>query len=233
MTAPVSIEGTIMTTAVLQAPFVLRRAREDDDPEWRMLMTRTAEIMQPLLMANNSKQLRRRVERSVSDYTPIRVLLGFKLVSAASEAKQSGEDLVAEINAEIWDALGSESKVPCLPADRKILMEVLRHQAEFAALAENVPFENKAALLAAFMDGYWALQKLDLCISTVLFIALMELRTQRDETVHWLCLAARHYLNEWQSALFANDPVLQERLSRPLESLKTISSEEMRNRLEL
>jgi hypothetical protein len=47
---------------------------------------------------------------------------------------------------------------------------------------------------------------------------------------HWLCLAMKYYLNERQSAWFANDPVLQARLTSPA---TPISHEEMKQRLGL
>ena len=222
-----------MALAELQDIFSAKLSASSDDPIWQMLNSRLVTTLRPVVEADNARQLRALVRKALAEFVPISTIIGMGMTQQATERNLTGQQTVAEINEGVWEILDPSVEWMFQNSDKRILINVLRDQAELARLADEAPIENRACFLAAIADGFWALRKLDVVLTTVLFVALRELHPRHDKTVRWLCLAARDYGAAWHSALFQNDPLLQERLSRPLGSLQTISSEEMKRRLGL
>jgi hypothetical protein len=167
------------------------------------------------------------------DFAPINALVSARLISYAVEEGQSAIEVVNEISVEAWESLASQPSSVFSKSDRLILMEAMRVPSEITELEEETPPENMPALYSAMADAYWALLKIQLGIFAASLIQAGELKPLDHRVPHWICIALRGYINEWQSALFANNPVLQERLSRPLESLNLITTEELERRLGL
>lgn len=111
------------------------------------------------------------------------------------------------------------------------MLEALRWQANLAKfIGEVAKGENSEWLTAAFVDGFWAIQKADVCISAAALIAQGKLQAPHKETLHWLSVAARQFQNEFDDALFANNPELMRRLAT---GGKVVSTEALERRLGL
>ena len=220
-----------MAVAELQDIFSAKLSASSDDPIWEMLNSRLVTALQPVVAADNARHLRALVRSALAEFLPIRTIIGMGITQQATERHLTGQQTVAEINEKVWEILDPNVEWMFQTSDKKTLIHVIKAQAELGRLADEAPIENRADLLAAIADGFWALGKLDIVLTTVLLVALRELHPRHEKIVHWLCLAARDYLENWRSALFQNDPVLRERLSRPRGSLQTITSEEMKRRL--
>jgi hypothetical protein len=167
---------------------------------------------------------------------PLNILVNARFLEvnkANTEHTESPSQFLTDAIGEIWAGLGQQSGITFSPSDRRIILDFLKMQAELAELAGQTPEENQPALYDAVADAFWSLQKIILCFFAVGAILLKALEPHDGRVLHWLCLAMKQYIMEWRSALFANDPILQERLSRPLNTLSTISSDEMRKRLGL
>jgi hypothetical protein len=222
-----------MVTEVLQSPVLIGLRREATDKTFQLLMTRMLDSLGPLMSARSPRLLRRMIDRVVLDYLPFKMLASAKLLKPALEEGKTGSESLGEVVGEVWQGLASTSGDIFSDSDRRIIMEVMKMQADIGLLADQTPQENVPALYSAVADAFWSIQKIDVATLAVGAIQYGELTPQHEKIVHWLCLALRQYLKEWQSALFGNNPVLQERLSRPLESLNTITTEELERRFGL
>lgn len=201
-----------------------------NDALHKFMADRILDAVKPLMTANNPRHLRRIANDVALIYIPLKFFISTGLVASLIESEHSPTEFWGLINAEIWQSLSARSDVVSSKSDRLIITEALKTQAELATLSENTQPENKPALLSAIIDAFWALQKLDICLTALMAIHSRDLQPQHKDVTHWLCLAIKRYLGEWQSALFANDPVLRERLSKPPESIQTISMEELDRR---
>jgi hypothetical protein len=222
-----------MVTQVLQSPALIGLHREATDKTLQLLITRMLNLVRPLMNAQSPRLLRRMIDRVVLDYLPFKMLVSAKLLTPALEEDKTGSELMGELVGEGWQGLASQSSDIFSESDRHIIMGIMKMQGEIGLLADQTPPENVPALYSAFADAFWSIQKIDVATLTIGAIQYGELTPQHEKVIHWLCLALRQYLKEWQSALFSNNPVLQERLSRPLESLNTITTEELERRLGL
>jgi len=191
--------------------------------------TRLLHIAHLLSQADNARELRRYLGEAVPEYMAVNWAMAKHLEEAARE-RGGWSELVHDIHGELFQMLNTGATDIFLAVDRRILLDVLKQNTRLVDLLTKVPAENARALNSALMDGIAALQKLDLIITTIALIASKEVAIENTRVLHWLCLAARWYLREFQSALFANNPVLRNRLSH---ESRTISNEEMEHRLGL
>jgi hypothetical protein len=222
-----------MVTQVLQSPALIGLRREETDQTIQFLTMRMLDSLRPLMSAQSPRVLRRMIDKIVLDYLPFKMLASAKLFKPALEKGKTGSEFMSELVGEVWQGLGSKSSDIFTDSDRRIITEVMKMQAEIVLLADQTSPENVPALYSAVADAFWSIQKIDVATMAVGAIQYGELTPQHEKIVHWLCLALRQYVKEWQSALFSNNPVLQERLSRPLDELKTISLDELEEELGL
>ena len=220
-----------MTTEVLGSAIALQNQRLSSPPEWDVMLDRATNLLQPLMAARNSKHLRRLIDSTVIDYVPVKSLMVATISAHRVEYAQTSGELTNSINTAIFDELSAHGEGIFSPSDKIIFLNVLKSQAEFVNLVETIPPENKPAFVAAFFDGYWAIQKIDICVTAILCVVSEYISPQHANIIHWLCLAMRRYLKEWQSALFLNSPALHDRLLRRSPNL--ISHDDMRQRLGL
>ena len=195
------------------------------------LMQRLLDTLQPILGAASPRAFRNTLDAVTRSYVPFKFLFAVRLVSRASQEGKTGEDIVQEINYALWDLLGSASDTVFSNQDRRLLMEALRWQSKMTSLAQQAAAQgNGEAFDAAFLDGFWALQKADVCLSSAVLLAQGLLKTAPGKTSHWLCTAARRSQQQFDDALFANSPELTRRLETPG---KTFTTKELERRLDL
>ncbi len=199
------------------------KARPDADAKIQELVARRLQdVMQPLMGATSARGLRTMVERAMVDYVPILETVFRQVASELARQGALSQQLISVFQ-EVLSAPEAEAGEFFSPSDKRTLLDAFRLQTRLNRIVRETPIENTPALINALIDGYWASTKVDLCVITARLVLSGELAPQRKDIPHWLCLAMRHYLNQWQSALFANNPVLQARLMSPD---KTVSHEE-------
>ena len=222
-----------MTTEVPGGGVVLAYQTVAPNPLWRMLSDKMTVALSELMPATSPRGLRSRINRLLPDYASVRSVTGILLSKEATHQGLTSNELVVSINQAAFAILeqGGNQFLSC--KDAHIILAVMREEANFTELAENIPPENQPALYKALIEGYWTRHKLDMVISAALLIIVGDLQPVRRETTHWLCLAARQFLSEWESILFANNPVLRGRLSTPIEDLETVTLDEWEKELGL
>jgi hypothetical protein len=190
-------------------------------------------VLQPLKDVENPRQLRRVLNRVVLDFYPINIVFNQMFLAIGTKLGQTPAQTLEDLVGELWSILKSQVKISVDQSDRMAILEYLKLQLELTRLFEQAPRVNQPAFYIAVADAFWALKKMDLCFMAIMAIGYKDLVPLEGKLAHWLCLAIKGYRKEWQSALLANDPVLQERLARPEDSLDLISTEEMERRLGL
>ena len=200
-----------------------------NDPQLEWFVSQLLCSVRSLAQVHNARNLRRLFDELVPKYTFMKWVLHEQWEEAAK--KQGGvTELVRDVHGELYEILNKGGTDIFLPGDCSILLDVLKENSRLAELSSKIPTENEPALYSAIMDGFAALQKLDLAITAIALVASQEVAIKDNRILHWLCLAARSYLKQFQSALFANNPVLRNRLTK---KARTISNEEMELRLGL
>jgi hypothetical protein len=227
------IERLIVVAQIFQSAALVSFRQALTDDVSKMLLERMLIDIKPIADAGSLNQLRRIMGKLVLDFAPVNALISARLVSYAVEEGRTATGVVSDISDKVWVGFANHATDVFSKTDRLTLMKAMRALSEVTELGEKTPPENMPALYSATVDGYWALLKIQLGIIAAAIIQSGELKPKDHRVPHWICVALRGYLSEWQSALFGNNPVLQERLSHPLESLNTITTEEMERRLGL
>jgi hypothetical protein len=220
-----------VTTEVQGGVVALGYQRVATNALWKLLSEHITSTLSALMFATNPRHLRRLINNALPDYVSVKAVATGIVIGTAVERHQTGEELVVEVNQAAIQSLDEGVAQFLSEKDRHILLAVLREQAQLSSLVRKVPQENQGHLYHALIEGYWTRLKLDMVTSAALLVATGDLAPGRPEIPHWLCLAARQFLDEWESILFENNPVLHERLSKPLEDLALIPLEEWEREL--
>ncbi len=199
-----------------------------DEATRQALTRRFSALVAPLLQATSAAQFKATLKKIAVDYVPFRSLFTTNQALETQRTNESVHDAYQRLNKDLWQALSTRGATALQAGDRAILLTVLKRQMDIPLLWENASTENRLQLFSAVLDGYWALLKLDLCISIVAFTVAGALRPKEEPFLHWSCLAARDALKEWESALFQHDPELRRRLTT---SGKTLTTEEVERSL--
>jgi len=194
------------------------------------LARRLLELFTPLLEAEGPRQFQTTLDQAVVDYMPFKFIVAFALASKAQEEGKTLGDATREVNQEVFSALAESGHSLFAPGDRKMLLAAFRWLSRIGRVGEQVLKGHKEAFTAAFVDGFWALQKADVCLSTAIFVSRRQLPLTHAKAAHWLCLALRRSQQEFDDAVFANNPELMKRLATPS---KTITNSELERRLGL
>lgn len=214
----------------LLAPSVLivHPQAEMASPVWGRLRARFLAAFYPIMSAQSRKQVRRLITEAVSLYAPLKIMLLPYFFEQSEYA--TGENYVTHVNTAILGELNASDQTVFLRTDREIILEVTKFQAGLASLETSIPEENRLYLLFATVDGLGDFLALDVALSSVLLITSGQLKPERNELPHWLCLEMKLLLRYLRTSLFLNNPLLQERLAT---TGKTITLEEMEHRLGL
>lgn len=172
---------------------------------------------------HNMRSLQREIDRAVPAYFPLKLSIIEEVTQVTGE--KDVENLQQLINQEILNALGS-SQQRLSDSDSVLLFDSLRMFIRLTTLASDAQVDS-SALISALQQCFWELQKLDFTISIIVLAALSELNCT-SEKLHWLCLSVASYQQKIESAFFAHNPVLQERIKT---SANLLTTEEMERRL--
>lgn len=200
-----------------------------EEPKLEAYFSKLVGFCRPLSKAHNSKYIDHYLRETIPSYIALKSLM----VSQIAEIVKKPEDvrtLIQTITSVVFGELNASDPMMFDKTDRSILLEVLSLNMQWAKLFLETPKENISYRDLAYIDAYPALQKLDLIFITIFLIATQNMIIDDRSVVHKLCLAARRYLKEVNTALFVNNPILINRLREPS---KNISNAEMERLLEL
>ena len=202
------------------------------DPGVDCLVERMTALLGSLVEAGNARRLRATVKAHVADYVALtNVSLGF--VGSVFNEIPADRKVTAWHNAEILSA-GSQSQNEWLTRrDKETVLDVTRSLALLEDLLAGTPKANSGLLAAALVEGFWALQKVTMCLSALALTLEGTLKPTKESVAHWLCLAMRDYLEEWNTALMSHNPVLHARLTQSPDDAGLLTTEELERRLGL
>lgn len=184
----------------------------------------------PILSAKTRRDLYREVDETVFEYVAFKMLLMPSIMEEISREEGGLEGFLQRNNQANWEALADNPKLELSSSDKRMILEVLKGQFEIYHLFSKAEESKKEFAAIAIVDGFRPLQGIDLCLTAILFIAQGYLKPGSPNTLHWLCLAMKRCMKEFEGAVFAYNPELLRRLST---SGQTISTEEMESRLGL
>ena len=210
-----------MSLAGLQPVYLLELENRKEDAFAAFLSDRLAEIAGPIAVAHTLRATRRAVEDVLHDYLPLKFIISGQLIAAANEQRWSSSDLIRELNSAIFSGLDQDGAPQLSQPDRTALFEILKFQARLGRLADDLPDEHRIAFHSAFFEGFWPLQRIDICVSTVLLMAHGDMTAEFFKVPHWLCVVARSNLKHVDGAFFRNSPLLSERLASAGDTVTT------------
>lgn len=195
------------------------------------LAQRLLELHTRLLESDSQRMFLKALGEVVAEYIPFKFIGAYELISRADREGKATTDVAIEVNQRVLGALVESGHSQFSLVDRKILLAAFRWQANLSKfIGEVAKSENSEWLAAAFVDGFWAIQRVDVCLSVAALIAQGVLPVRHKETLHWLSLAIRQSQREFDDSLFANNPELMRRLAT---EGKVVSTEELERRLGL
>ena len=202
------------------------------DPAIDCLVERMTTLLGSLVEAGNARRLRATVKAQVADYVALtNVSLGF--VGSVFDEIPADRKVTAWHNAEILSA-GSQSQNESLSRrDKETVLDATRSLALLEDLLAGTPKANTGLLAAALVEGFWALQKVTMCLSALALTLEGTLKPGNEHVAHWLCLAMRDSLEEWNTALMSHNPVLHARLAQSPDDAGLLTTEELERRLGL
>ena len=202
----------------------------DDDAVREVFRSRIKQVIGPLMTAENPRQFRRRLEKAVVDYTPIKMWIAAAIAANATHTGDTGESVTKRVNEAVWEVLDTRVQEELAAQAKLVLLDILNINTELGRLFGEMSEGKKAAITAVILDAHWVLQRLVVIQDTLLLIRNGELKPENKAMLHWLCLSAKQSIKEWQSMVFGHSPVLQTRLQQPR---NVLSDEEMGKRLGL
>ncbi|MDP6714034.1 MAG: hypothetical protein QF368_05365 [SAR202 cluster bacterium] len=209
----------------------LNQARKQD-PAIDVVIEQTKTLLGSLVKSDNPKRMRANVKALVADYVRLNI------VTYALAGEELAESLPSPVisgwlNPEIWQTLADNQPEGLSKKDSETILDVTKSLAFVEELLTDTPSENRGFLAAAFMDGYWAIQKMTMCLFTIALSSDGTLVPGNDKIVHWLCLALRDYFNEWNTSLMAHNPELDRRAREYERTEEALTDEELDAYLEL
>ena len=217
-----------MATLAVQ-PAYLDELEHDANSVKTLVYEHVIEVLSSVARARSLRQLRATVTKAVPAYLPLKHLIMDSLPEQPAPSGWTGGKLTGAINQQVLNALVDGSLV-LSRSDRDVVLRTLKLQANMEEIESRGQGEWKVAFVAAFIEAYWPMQELDVCISTLYLAARGRIRDFEPRIPHWLCLIARDQMNAIDGALFRNNPVLHRRLREPA---PTISTAELKKSLGL
>lgn len=209
--------------------FLSSLAISSKEPKLEMHFSKLISFCRPLSKARNFRYIDHYLAVIIPNYIALKSLMLPYIISIVKQPEDA-KALAVAITSEIFEALGKVDPTMFNKTDRSILQAMLSLNVQWAQLFLETPEENIGYRDLAYIDAYPALQKLDLIFSTIFLIATEIMITDDRRVIHRLCLAAKRYLKEVDTAVFTNNPILIHRLREPS---KNISNAEMERLLEL
>jgi hypothetical protein len=175
------------------------------NPVADMLSAQGILLLGPLAESETAETLFALVDAQVADFVKLNVM-HFALTGLQAEEIPPNRGLTTWSDPETLFVLATEHDANFRKNDTLMLWEATRTLIMVDALVDRTPRSNRGFLTAAFLDGFWSLQKLTMCLFAVILIADGSLKPTEDKMVHWLCLAMREYRNQWNRALMTHIP---------------------------
>lgn len=221
-----------MATEMLPSAVGLENLTADDQTR-QLILERLQEIAAPIFSSGSAGELRRHINSALMKFAPISLLINQLIIAEALKSGASNEKVTRVINTAAMGHFGEEGMEFLTRADRNVFLRALRANTQIGQIADSAAASNPSAWWAVLLDGYESMLKLNICLSIFLVTLEGRLPPPAPRVAHWLALAAQRHLDEWESVLFSHNPMLQERLSKPLPEHTLISSEAARKRLGL
>ena len=202
------------------------------DPVIEFVIGRWTALLGSLVEAGNAKRLRATVKAQVVHYVTLNNVI---LAVAGSMLEQFPADpgVSAWLNAELPSASATSWDESLSRKDRETVLDVTTSLALLEDLLAGMPKANSGLLAAALLEGFWALQKVNMCLCALVWTLDGTLKPGNENVAHWLCLAMRDYLEEWNTALMSHNPVLRARLVENPSETGLLTTEELEHRLGL
>jgi len=186
-------------------------------------------LCHPLSTTHSFKYIDHYLTETIPSYIALKSLIIAYMADIVKQPEDT-KTLIQETTSAIFGELGTSDPMVFNKTDRSILLKMLSLNMQWVQLFLGTPEENVSYRDLAYIDAYPALQKIDLIFATIFLIATQNVEVDDRSVVHGLCLAAKRYLKEADTALFINNPILINRLREPSVN---ISNAEMEHLLEL
>ena len=207
----------------------LRDAR-GQDPYLKFLFGRWTALLGSLVEAGNAKRLRATVKAQVVNHLTLNnVFLTF--AGSALDEIPANQGVMAWLNAELLSSGAAPGVESLSRKDRETVLDATKSLAMLEDLLAGTPVTNRGLLAAALLEGFWALQKVTMCLFALVLTLDGTLNPSNETMPHWLCLAVRDYLEEWNTALLSHNPALNARLFENPSETGFLTTEELQRRL--
>ena len=203
----------------------LKRASKQD-PATDVLLEHATALLNTLVQSDNPKRLRANVKALVADYVRLNVVTN-ALTGEKLDKTSPNRGISAWLNPEVLQSLADDPSESLSKKDREIILDVTKSLAFVEELLADTPKENRTFLAEAFVDGFWAVQKMTMCLSAVVSVSDGTMTPNKDKALHWICLAMQDYFNEWNTALMAHNPELHRRMWKDPENTRSLTEDEL------
>ena len=202
------------------------------DPAIDVLLEHARALLNTLVQSDNPKRLCANVKALVADYVRMNVVAN-ALTGEKLEKTSPNRGISAWLNPEVLQSLADNPPENLSKKDRAIILDVTKSLAFVEELLADTPTENRGFLAEAFVDGFWSIQKMTMCLSAVVLVSDGTMAPGNAKTVHWICLAMDDYYNEWNTSLMAHNPELDRRARQYELTKEGLTTEELERRLGL
>ena len=208
-----------------------KQARKQD-PAIDVVTEHAIDLLNAIVSADNPKRLRSNVKALVADYVKLNVVARGVSVFDIEEVPAI-HSLTTWNNSEILDSMASSRQGVLNKKDTETIVNATKSLAFLHELLNDTPKENRGFLMKAMLDGFWALQKMQMCLNAITFSLDGTLTPSNNKSTHWLCLALRDYFNEWNTALMSHNPELDRRAREYELTQEAMNTKELERRLGL
>ena len=201
--------------------------REETKIKSRILLDKMAELVKPLSSLETRGELKKILDRVAPQYLHLKNEFG-RLTMYELEVDQFVQ-LAAEAYDELQDLIGNDVLV-LGQGDRELLLDVVESLREILHGALVNLADNQGLLNDIILECSSALQRLDMCVLTILLVLTGETKHWNPGSIKLLSRVAYEYMQEIQDIFLLHDSELHKRLNT---RGQTISFEEVRREVGL
>ena len=173
------------------------------------VLAKTMELVVPLASVSTHAELRRILDRVAPEYLQLRNEVGRLIMNELSK------DKFAHFATEAFDELlklVTDDAAILSNQDREMLGDVIQSLRELLESALDTPAENQGTLTDILLECSQALQRVDMCLSSVLLVLTGEIKHWNSAAIRYLTQSAQEHMRQVEDTLLIHDFELTERL---------------------
>ncbi|MBM3924795.1 MAG: hypothetical protein FJ320_02225 [SAR202 cluster bacterium] len=171
------------------------------------LIDRWFELLTPLTQSKTRGELHGAVEEAIVAFIPFnQITMRAETFQIAVEATQESGDY--QVKEAVFNSLVKGAIRLLSTKDLVTLNKALRTRDDFNTMIRELAPTDRASSMSLYLDRFWGLQKIELLISALIFVASGDLKPRSKSLVRWVCSEIQGHAKGLETAIASKTPAL-------------------------